>query len=128
MALRGNISSIGALKARIRKMPVLVAETVAKKAAPSMTALTNQAFDAKRSVYGEPRPVGVSGRPLTLEASGETRRRLFFASNGTIVRASLGTRWARFLIGKYGILPNGALPADWSRKLTELVNSTKVDV
>jgi hypothetical protein len=126
MALKGDISSIKKLKASLRSLPLSVAHDVAKRASPAMTSLTLEAFDGGRSVYGEARPAGVDGKPLDLVRSGATRAGLRFTSNGTVVRCVLGQNYVRYLIGKYGILPNGALPVAWSRKLGELVTQTKV--
>lgn len=106
-------------------MPVTIAHDVAQRAAPALTTKTREAFDAGRSVYGEPRPNGADGKPLTLRKSGSVSRDLRFVANGSIVRCVLGPDYARYLIGKYGVLPNGALPADWSRRLHELVKATK---
>lgn len=89
-----------------------------------MTGLAGEAYDGGKTVYGEARPLGASGQPLSLEASGATRRTLRFTATGTVVRCVLGTRWAKYLIGKYAILPNGALPAGWSRRLDQLVRET----
>lgn len=123
--LKGNLGSIKGLKSRIRAMPVTVAHAVAQRAAPAMTQLTTQAFASKRNVYGEARPVGVNGQPLTLEATGATKRTLGFTANGTVLRCQLGTRWAKYLIGKYGVLPNGGLPAAWSQRLGQIVDEVK---
>lgn len=125
MGLKGDFGSIKGLKRRIRALPVSVAHSVAQRAAPEMSSLTRGAFDSGRSVYGEPRPAGATGQPLTLKASGTVAAQLGFVANGTQVRCVLGPRYARYLIGKYGILPNGALPAAWARALGELVHSTK---
>lgn len=124
--LKGDLSSLRGLKARIRTLPVSVAHSVAQRAAPALTALTVQAFDGDRNVYGDARPQSkVDGRPLTLEQTGATRRTLKFVANGTIVRCVLGTRYAKFLVGRFKILPNGALPTQWSDRLAELVRDTK---
>jgi hypothetical protein len=126
MAIRGDLSSIKKLKARIRDLPRTVAHDVAQKAAPEMTGLTKAAFSSGRSVYGESRPAGADGQRLTLEKTGAVSSQLGFKATGTVVRCVLGPSYAKYLIGKYGILPNGARPAEWSRKLTELVRATKV--
>lgn len=123
--LKGDLSSLRALKSRIKNLPLSVAHDVAQRAAPVLTSATRGAFDSGRSVYGEPRPLGVDGRQLDLRRTGATAAQLRFVSNGTIVRCVLGPSYARYLIGKYGILPNGPLPADWSRKLGVLVHETK---
>lgn len=124
MALKGNLNSIKALKSKMRELPKSIAIDVSRRAAPAMTGLTVQAFNSARTVYNDARPAGVNGQPLDLVQSGRTRDALRFVSIGTIVRCVLPTRWAKYLIGKYGILPNGALPAQWSRSLTEIVKST----
>lgn len=125
MALKGDLNSIKALKSTLRALPKTVAVDVARRAAPAMTTLTTSAFNSNRSVYNDPRPTGANGQALTLVKSGRTRDALRFVSVGTIVRCALPTKWAKYLIGKYGILPNGALPAQWSRRLAEVVKETK---
>ena len=121
MALRGDLSNLKRLKAHLRELPLSVAHAVAQRAAPAMTSLTQGAFSSGRSVYGEARPAGKDGRVLSLRRTGATQRELRFVSNGTLVRCVLGPKYARFLIGKYGVLPNGALPAEWSRRLAQIV-------
>lgn len=121
MGLRGDISHIAKLKGAIRDLPKTVAHDVAQRAAPAMTSLTRNAFTSAETVYGEPRPAGKGGALLTLHKTGATEAQLRFVSVGTIVRCVLGPKWARYLIGKYGILPNGALPAKWSKRLGEIV-------
>lgn len=118
---RGTISDI---KRALQALPLSVAHSVAKRAAPALSDLTIEAFDSGRNVYGDSRPRGKRG-PLTLVKTGETRRTLQFVANGTIVRCVLGTKYAKYLIGKYGVLPNGALPVDWVRALGAIVKETK---
>lgn len=125
MALKGNLSSVRGLRQTLRKMPVTVAHDVARRASPKMTDLTRASFDTGSTVYDQPRPRGVDGQPLDLERTGATRRALNFTATGTIVRAVLGTNYARYLIGKYDILPNGALPPRWRQSLEKIVSETK---
>lgn len=125
--VRGDFSSIKALKANLRALPLSVAHDVSQRAAPAMSDLTQAAFASKRNVYGEARPVSkVDGKPLELHRTGAVQGALKFVANGTVLRCVLGPKYARFLIGKYGILPNGALPTSWSRRLGELAEATKV--
>jgi hypothetical protein len=126
-ALRGDLSTLRRFNRRLRELPTSVAHDVAQRAAPMLTGLAREAHAARRSVYGESRPVGkTTGEVLDLEVSGRTVRDLRFVSNGTIVRCVLGTPYARFLIGRYSILPQGALPVEWSQRLRALVESYRL--
>jgi hypothetical protein len=130
-ALKGDLSSSRALKATLRAMPLSMAHDVSRRAAPVLTDKTRTAYDSGRSVYGEPRPAGADGAPLTLNATGATRRDVHFTAQGTVVRCVLGPKnkrgvsYPKYLIGKYGILPNGPLPAGWSRKLQDVVRGAR---
>jgi hypothetical protein len=126
MGLRGDLSSLKRMKQTLKALPRTVAADVAKRAAPALTDLTQEAFTSGRNVYGDARPAStVDGRALTLERTGATKAQMRFVQVGTVVRCVLGPKYARYLIGKYGILPNGALPARWSFKLGEIVKTTK---
>lgn len=126
MALRGNLSTLKGLRQRLQTLPKSLAHNVSQRAAPALTTMTVESFNASRTVYGDARPAGVDGSALTLVQSGAAKASLKFVANGTIVRCVLGTRYTKYLIGKYGVLPNGALPAAWSRKLAQLVKETKL--
>lgn len=125
--LRGDLSSLKKLKANLRALPVSIAHDVSQRAAPAITELTLQAFESKRNVYGEARPLSTTAghHELTLHRTGAVQSALRFVANGTVLRCVIGPKYARYLIGKYGILPNGALPASWSIRLGEIVNTTK---
>ncbi len=118
----GGIASFRDLKARLRTMATTVAHDVAQQAAPALTAAAVASYNAGQTVYGATRPQGVNGNQLTLNKSGDTLSTLRFVANGTIVRVVLGTKYARYLIGKYAILPNGsaAIPPAWRRTLEDI--------
>lgn len=120
MALRGNPARLKDFSRSLSQLSTTLAQNVARDAGPVLTQLAGQAYDQGRTVYGESRPLGVNGNALTLERTGATRRDTRFTSVGTVVRCTLSTKWAKYLIGKYSILPNGSLPRDWSRKLTDV--------
>lgn len=125
MSLKGNPSTLTKLAATLRQLPKTLAARVASKVAPDLTAQTQAAFASGRNVYGDARPAGVNGQPLTLEKSGATRGSLKFVSVGTRVRASLGTRYARYLIGKYKILPaaGSAMPVAWQDSTAKIARA-----
>lgn len=109
------------LQHALDRMTVEIAEKVAKQTAPLLTEATQSAYDSGRTVYGPARPLGVTGDPLDLKASNLTRNTIGFTATGTVVRASLGTKYAKYLIGKYKILPNGRMPASWEQIISEQI-------
>lgn len=123
--VKGN-QALARLKDQLRRLPVTVAHDAAREAAPLLTRLTRVAFDSGQNVYGEPRGAkypSKTGAPLTLVDTSYTRDNLRFEQAGTIVRCVLAKPYQRYLIGKYGILPNGGLPVWWDRKLRQIVDA-----
>jgi hypothetical protein len=120
--IKGN-QALAQLKRDLAAMPMSMAHDVARQVAPVLTMLAQQAFDGGVNVYGDARPRGVSGKALTLVKTSATRRTVRFVANGTIVRCVLPTRYAKYLIGKYGILPNGKPPIEWTRRMDLIVAS-----
>jgi len=119
--LRGNPGLLKQLGAKLASLPKTVQAEVARQGAPVITALAQTAFDGGQTVYGDARPNGVGGDALSLVASGATRRSLAFAATGTQMRCTLGPRHMRYLVGKYKILPNNAIPFRWRAALSEIV-------
>lgn len=120
MALQGNVRSLQALKKAIRKLPITAAAAIAARSAPEMSALAESAFDGGRSVYGPARPRGEDGQHLTLERTGDTRAALRFVATGRDIRLTRLPTYARYLIGKYDILPNGPLPQAWRERMQDI--------
>lgn len=123
MGLKGNPHKLTTFAQQLRKLPVTLAASVAMDAAPALTGLTQSAYGAGQTVYGDARPRGVDGQPLTLHKSGATQAGLRFLNVGTIVRCVLPNNYQRYLIGKYRVLPNGTMPAAWRAKLDQIVHS-----
>ena len=121
MGLRGDIASISKLKKSLQAIPTSLATKIANASAPAMTDETRSAYDAGRSVYGEARPLAISegreGQPLTLVRTGAVRSQAQFRAYGRQLWCTIGPKYARYLIGRYGILPMGPLPAGWSLRL-----------
>lgn len=122
MALRGNIRSLKGLRKRLAKMPTVMAQKVATRTARALSSELRSAFAAGRTVYGESRPTGTQGNKLDLKVTGKTSGSLRFVAIGTLVRAQLTTKYARYLI-RFGIMPNAgaAMPVAWSR-IIELIS------
>jgi len=128
--MAAGISSINRLRSTIKALPLRIRSAVAKDAEAVLTRRAQESFDGGETVYGTPRPTSKSkahpGTALTLKKSGKTRGALSFVAVGTIVRAALGTRYAKFLVGKYQVLPM-SLPASWRAKLETLVREYRED-
>jgi hypothetical protein len=125
--MRGGNSALAQLKDAIRGAPLTIAHEVARQASPMLTGETRAAFASGAGVYGDPRPMSkMTGAPLTLVKTGLTRDLLRFATAGTIVRCVLAKNYMRYLIGKYTVLPNGAMPVTWKRKLDGIVQAVRL--
>jgi hypothetical protein len=129
MSLKGDdMASFHYLNKSLRAAPISVSHAVANRAAPAVTSLAQGAFDGGQTVYGTARPRSESGGRLTLNKTGATRRALAFVSTGRIMRAILGTKYGKYLVGKYEILPNGPIPLQWRERISEIVHEVKVDL
>jgi len=120
----GNVRGLHGLRSKLKRIPVQAALNTARAAAPAITRQAGSSYDSGQTVYGAARPKGVRGNALTLVSSGLTRKLLRFVSDGTTtIRASLGMRYVKYLIGKYAILPGGpraALPLPWRRRINQI--------
>lgn len=118
--LAKGITSLNRLRSSIKALPLRIRTAVAKDAAEILTREIRDEYDSGRTVYDTPRPLGVAGQPLSLVKTGKVRGSLAFVTVGTIVRAQLSTRYARYLVGKYKILPQ-RLPVKYAQALEQLV-------
>lgn len=124
-ARRGNAALLS-LKRTLQTFPTTLAVDVASRAGPALTDLTRDAHGSRRGTYGDPYPVGADGEQLDLYRTGAVAGGLGFSASGTVVRAVLDEPYAKYLIGKYNILPNGAMPVEWKREMDALVKSARV--
>lgn len=124
--MRQGIDSMNRLKRSIADLPLRIRTAVAKDAAEVLNMELRSDFDSGKTVYDTPRPLSVTGKPLTLVKTGKTRAALQFVVIGTILRAQLGAKYARYLVGKYKILPQ-SLPAAWRAKLQKIVDEFRED-
>ena len=119
-----GITSLNRLRGAIKELPLRIRSSVAKDAEAVLTRRVQEAFDGGETVYGTPRPTSKSkerpGAFLTLKKTNKVRSTLAFVAIGTIVRAQLGMKYAKYLVGKYAVLPQ-SLPALWRADLEQLV-------
>jgi hypothetical protein len=116
-----GLATIAAFRSRVRELPLRIQTATAKAGEAVLTQMLQGDFDAGRTVFDSARPLGVKGQPLSLVKTGRTRGHLSFVAIGRILRSHLPTKHARYLIGKYQILPSSRIPAPWSRALTTIV-------
>lgn len=123
------VTSMSKLRRAIRELPTQIRSAVARDAVGWLTNETASAFNSGLTVYDYARPGSVDrrhpGAPLSLVGPAKSGRHVFqdlaWVRIGTILRAQLGQRHARFLVGKYKILPNNVIPANWQEHLEELL-------
>lgn len=114
------LRSINSLKRALKSLPITSVARIAARAAPAMSELAQDAHASGQTVYARPRPRGVDGEALSLERTGATRQALQFVATGRDIRTAKLPRYARWLIGRYDILPNGPLPAAWRERLRDI--------
>ncbi|HEY3499771.1 MAG TPA: hypothetical protein VGK73_34000 [Polyangiaceae bacterium] len=115
-----GLQSIRSLKKALQRLPITTTARIAAGAAPAMSTLAQGAHASGQTVYGRPRPKGVDGGDLSLERTGATARALSFIATGRDIRTTLLPRYAKYLIGKYDLLPNGPLPQAWRDRLSAI--------
>lgn len=112
------------IKDDIKKQSMSVAYDIAQRVAPAITAKARASYDSGVNVYGDERKKSVTGGALSLRATGSTYRDLRFRVAGSVMWCDLGTPYARYLIGRYDILPNGgrstSAPVDWQRTIQSI--------
>jgi hypothetical protein len=104
-------------------MPRVAAIEIAKRAAPALTRIMLQSFDAGQTVFGAARPLGTQGNILSLVVTGKARAWLHFNNDGgSRIRAVLPIPYGKYLVGKYTIMPigNQGMPIKWRMTLDTL--------
>jgi len=106
------------LARKIESLPRTVTYDIAQRVAPDMTSLASGAWGSGRDVYGASRRPGVDGRALTLVRTGTARALARFVAAGSLVRSSIGPRYAKYLIGRYRVLPlSRTIPPAWAQAI-----------
>jgi hypothetical protein len=114
--------SMAGLAGSLRGMAAAIAVGSAVRATPALTALLRKNHGVSRNVYGDLYPASkLDGHQLDLKASGATEAGLNFQRIGSIVRCALPTPYAKYLVGKYKILPNGGIPVEFKRIIDSIV-------
>jgi hypothetical protein len=126
MALRASkTQNLRRFNKDLLKVSAVAAINVAREAAAVLNGFLASDYDAGNTVYGDSRASGVRGEPLDLVVTRATRNNLRFSSDGTSKIRVVGLpNYARYLIGKYRILPigNAALPFKWNSAIRDLLD------
>ena len=121
MTARGDLSSLRAFTKSLRALPKVVAQRVTSAAAPAITALALQTFDAGENPYGEEWAPGDEGQRVTLHKTGALENQIHYVAIGTKLRVALGVPYAKFQIGKRPVFPRQGdpLPDPYVEALTD---------
>lgn len=114
-----SLASLQKFSADLRRLPTVVAQKVAAAAAPVLSELVQQTFNAGEDAYGNAWAPGAEGQRITLKKSGGLSRGLYYVAIGTRLRMRLAVAYAKYQVGKRPVAPRqgGALPTDYVRAL-----------
>lgn len=104
------IQSLAQFSADLRRLPRVVAERVASAAAPVITALARDTFNASENAYGDSWAPGKQGQVVKLRRSGDLSDFIRYVAIGTKLRVSLGVPYAKFQIGRRPVFPRQGAP------------------
>lgn len=106
----------------LKRLPKVVAFKVAERAAPVITALAKETFDASETPEGKSWAPGKKGQTITLRKTGALQRWIKYVAIGSRIRVSLGVAYAKYQIGKRPVFPRqaGDLPESYQRALQRI--------
>lgn len=112
-------SSLKQFAEDLRRLPRVVAQKVAERAAPALTAIAEATADASENAYGQPWAAGKHGQRVTLNRTGALLKFIRYVAIGTKLRVALGVPYAKYQVGKRPIFPrqDAALPDEYSQVL-----------
>lgn len=128
--LTGDTSSLRAFAQRLRGLPRELAIKVAKDAAPALTAVARQTFDAGEDAFGVPWTPREDGKRATLVKSGTMAAKIAYVAIGTIIRVALGVSYAKYQVGRRPIFPrqNEQLPASYVAVLEQKTQAAALSI
>ena len=96
----------------LRELPRLVANRAATLAAERLTEVARGTFERSENAYGRSWILSSKGERVTLRDTGSLARTIRYKAIGTRIRVELGTRYAKYQVGRRPIFPTqtSALP------------------
>ena len=110
--------SIRAIKQRLDDTRIEVATEVARQSVGAVNAIARSDFASGRNCYGEARALGRNGNVVSLHDTGRLGREFGFEQIGTSLRMEIAIPYAKYMVGRFEILPIGdrsAIPIRWKR-------------
>jgi hypothetical protein len=125
MTLKGDLSSLKKLKQTIAQLPQTLQNHVAQEAAGKLNAMILEDYASGKTVYGTSRPLGVNGNSLDLSNTGNAQGSFELYVVGSLIRVRFAVPYAKYLVGKYKVMPNGnePIPVRWRQVLKWIVDS-----
>ncbi len=108
--LTGDLSSLKNFSAALGRLPRVVAQKVALAAAPALTDVARETFEAGENAYGLTWAPGSHGQHVTLRKSGTLSKGIHYVAIGTKLRVALATSYAKFQLGKRPVFPRQGAP------------------
>ena len=123
MSLKGPIQSLANFSSKLRKLPTVLGQKVARTAAPRLTSVAQGTFGAGENAYGETWQPLNDGSKATLNKTGGIKRGVFYVAIGTILRVRLAVPYAKYQVGKRPVFPTqgSPLPTAYVRELQATV-------
>jgi hypothetical protein len=116
-----SLEQLASVRQRLIELPEVTQE-IARRAAPRITELAQQAFDAQTSPYGDPWAAGKDGKDVDLNESGALREKAIrYEAQGRGIRVSVASvKHAKYQL-RFGILPaKGSIPAAWEAEIAKI--------
>lgn len=105
-----GVTSLQDFSKKLRELPRTVAIKVAAAAAPALTNAAKATFASSQNAFGEDWVPGAEGQTVTLKESGTLASTIQYVAVGTKIRVALGTRYAKYQVGKRPIFPRQGDP------------------
>jgi hypothetical protein len=123
--LRGDLSSIRRFSESLKTLPFWAGREAARRSAPILTKLAQETFARSEDPNGVAWAPNVDGKTVTLRQSGTLAQFMVYVAVGTIMRVALGTKYAKYQIGKRHVFPafGAVLPEAYRTALEDAANT-----
>jgi hypothetical protein len=119
-----DLSKLRKFEQALRELPRTAGIKIAAAAAPALSSLARQTFDAGEDAYGNTWAPGARGQPITLRKTGALEQYAAqYVAIGTRLRVALGVAYAKYQIGKRPVFPRGTLPTAYREVLAKAAKS-----